>query len=203
MKRTLEPLFAALKGLLMLPEMVTSVGTMKPFWTHARYGAFTRVLVAIILSLASGGMAQADGPEGTWRLAMRKLPDGTVLKPPAVFGLSAVKNGIAQTTVFWSTPEGKPASFSAVDKLDWSETELAATQVLSIFDDGSGKPPVYVVGGETKRQPVTRQGGRVSYQHPTHAPFVVWEGNKLTATLEGVFVDYWEPCTNLNNSRNF
>ena len=54
----------------------------------------------------------------------------------------AMKNGIPQTNVFWSTPEGKPASFLAVDKLDWSETELAATQVFSIFDDGSGKPPV-------------------------------------------------------------
>ena len=168
---------------------------MKPYEAHARSVFFTRVLVAIILSLAFGGLAQADGPEGTWRLAMRKLPDGTVLRPPMVFGLFAVKNGIQQTTVFWSTPEGKPASFSAVDKLEWSETELAATQVLAIFDDGSGKPPVYTVGGETKRQPVTRQGARVSYQHPTHPPFVVWEGGRITATLEGVFVDYCEPCS--------
>ncbi len=73
-----------------------------------------------------------------------------------------------------------------------SDTEVVSTPVLVVFDDGSGKPPVYMVGGETKRSPVTKRGARVSYQHPTHPPFVVWEGDKLTATLQGAFTDYWE-----------
>jgi len=51
---------------------------------------------------------------------------------------------------------------------------------------------VYTVGGETKRAPVTRQGAQVSYQHPIDPPYVVREGDKLTATLEGAFIDYWE-----------
>jgi len=72
------------------------------------------------------------------------------------------------------------------------EGEVAATPLLVIFDDGSGKPALYAVGGETKRTPVTRQGARMSYQHPIDAPFIVWEGDKLTATLDGAFIDYWE-----------
>jgi hypothetical protein len=153
----------------------------------------SRCLVAgLILVLAPAAFACADEMEGTWRLVMRKLPDGTIQTPPTVQGLFTITNGIEQTIVFWPTPEGKPASLSQIDKFEFSDTHVSATAVLVIFDDGSGRPPKYTVGGETKRSPVTRQGGRVSYQHPTHPPFVVREGNKLTATLEGAFVDHWE-----------
>jgi hypothetical protein len=99
---------------------------------------------------------------------------------------------VNQLIVFWPMPDGKLASLSEISKWEWSEAEVAVTPILVIFDDGSGKPPVYAVSGETKRAPVTRQGGSVSYQHPIDPPFVVREGDKLTATLEGVFVDYWE-----------
>jgi hypothetical protein len=103
-----------------------------------------------------------------------------------------MKNGVNQLIVFWPTPDGKSASVSSLSKWQWSEAEVAVTPLLVVFDDGSGNPPVYVVGGEMKRAPVTRQGARVSYQHPIDPPFIVREGDKLTATLEGVFIDYWE-----------
>ncbi|HTT40444.1 MAG TPA: hypothetical protein VMH32_22550 [Burkholderiales bacterium] len=151
-----------------------------------------RFVSALIMSIALSMPALADDTEGTWRLVMRKLPDGTVQIPPTVYGMGTTKNGIYQLIVFWPTPEGKPASLSSLSEWQWSEREVAVTPLLVIFDDGSGKPPVYTVGGETKRAPVTRQGARVSYQHPIDPPFVVREGDKATATLEGVFTDYWE-----------
>ena len=46
--------------------------------------------------------------------------------------------------------------------------------------------------GETKTAVVTREGGRISYKLPFDAPSIVIEGDKLTATAEGLFVDYWE-----------
>ena len=156
-------------------------------------GSGSRCLVmGLILALAPATLTWADEMEGTWRLVMRKLPNGTIQTPPTVRGLANIQHGVEQTIVFWQTPEGKPASLSQIDQFELSETQVVATPLLIIFDDGSGKPPVYSVGGETKRSPVIRQGGRVSYQHPTHPPFVVREGDKLTATLEGAFVDYWE-----------
>jgi len=161
----------------------------------ARFGTYhfkAALLVAAVGALAVCGVARADETDGTWRLVMRKLPDGTVQKPPVVQGLSTNKNGLNQLIVFWPTPDGKPASLSQISNWEWSETEVAATSVLMVFDDGSGKPPVYVVGGETKRVPLTRQGGRLSYQHPLNAPFIMWEGDRSTATLDGAFVDYWE-----------
>ena len=158
-----------------------------------RRGALHMSTVFVIaLALAPAASTWADDMEGTWQLVMRQLPDGTIQRPPTVQGVFTVAKGIEQTIVSWPNAEGKQASLSQIDKFQLSETQVVATPVLIIFDDGSGKAPVYILGGETKRSPVTQQNGRVSYQHPTHPPFVVREGSKLTATVEGAFVDYWE-----------
>lgn len=130
--------------------------------------------------------------EGAYRLVMRVLSDGRVQTPPTVQGWFNIQNDLEQTTLSWSTPDGKPASLSQIDKIEVTETEVIATVVLIVLDDGSGNPPLYTFGGEAKRSPIIRQNGRVSYQHPTHPPFVVREGDKVTATQDGVFVDHWE-----------
>jgi hypothetical protein len=41
---------------------------------------------AVALLLMGCGIAQAQELESTWKLAMRKLPDGTTMVPPAVQG---------------------------------------------------------------------------------------------------------------------
>ena len=151
-----------------------------------------RILAGLIISLSLCALAYADNPNGTYRLVTRTLSDGTVLRPPAVQGMGTFKNGIYQLIVYWHTPDGKPASLSSLSKWEWSDTEVTANPIASMFDDGSGKPPVYKWGGEAKRVPVTRQGRRVSHPHPLDPVFMVWEGDKETATLEGVFVDHWE-----------
>ncbi len=152
-----------------------------------------RLAPGFILSLSLGASAYADG---TWQLVMRQLPDGTIQTPPTVQGRFTARNGENQLIVFWRTAEGKAASLSEITKWEWSENEVAATPLLVIFDDGSGSPPAYTVGGEMKRVPIMRQGGRVSYQHPFDPVFIVWEGevaeaSKMTATVGG-FVNYWE-----------
>ena len=151
-----------------------------------------RLLAGLCISLSLCALAYADNPDGTYRLVMRKLADGTVLTPPAVQGMGTFKKGVYQLSVFWRTPDGKPASLSRISKWEWSETEVAATPLVFMIDDGSGKGPVYEWGGETKRVPVTRKGIRVSHPHPLDPIFMIWEGDKETATLDGVFTDYWE-----------
>lgn len=130
--------------------------------------------------------------DGAYRLVKRVLPDGKVQTPPTLQGWFNIQNGLEQTNLLWSTPDGKPASLSQIDKIEVTESEIIATVVLIVLDEGSGNAPLYTFGGEAKRSPIIRQGGGVSYQHPTHPPFVVREGDKLTATQEGVFVDHWE-----------
>ena len=149
-------------------------------------------VVGLILSFAFANLAQADGIEGTWRLIKRQLPDGTVQTPPTVVGLGTTTHGLRHLNVFWHTPDGKPASIGVISKVKMTANEYTETLIAFTLDDGSGNPAVYNFSGETKTAAVMREGGRISYKLPFDPPSVVYEGNKLTATLEGEFVDYWE-----------
>jgi hypothetical protein len=75
-----------------------------------------------------------------------------------------------------------------------SEFAGPATETLlfSASDDGSGKPPTYSQTPQTKSTSVTREGGRVAFRLPFDPPSVVIEGDKMTATAENLFIDYWE-----------
>jgi hypothetical protein len=151
------------------------------------------ILFASFLLLGICGMAQAQELEGTWKLVMRKLPDGTTLVPPAVLGVYTVHNGLQNINVFWHTPEGNPASYARISTYKISDTEYTETLLFNAFDEGNGKPPAYNLKGDTEKTSVTRDGSRIAFQQPFGEPSVVFEGDKFTATLQGPkIVDYWE-----------
>src|SRR6201993_3031841 len=72
------------------------------------------ILLASFLLLLCCGPVHAQEMEGTWKLVMRKLPDGTTQVPPAVQGAGTWYNGLRSLVVFWHTPEGKPAHASGI-----------------------------------------------------------------------------------------
>jgi hypothetical protein len=92
----------------------------------------------------------------------------------------------------WHTPEGKPASFSAVSTYKFAPAEYTETLLFSASDDGSGKPTIYSQTPQTKSTPVTHEGNRLAFRLPFDPPSVVIEGDKMTATAENLFIDYWE-----------
>jgi len=151
-----------------------------------------RLLIGLVFSSACATLAFADGIDGTWRLIKRELPDGTVQTPPSVVGLGTSTNGLRHLNVFWHTPDGKPASIGVISKIKVTATQYTETLIAFTLDDGSGQPAVYNFSGETKTVPVTTEGRRISFKLPFDPPSVVYDGDKLTATLEGAFVDYWE-----------
>ena len=153
------------------------------------------VLIAALLLPLFCSLAHAQELEGTWKLVMRKLPDGTTQVPPAILGAGTFHNGLRNLIVFWHTPEGKPASVSEMSTYKISDTNYTATMLFRAFNDGSGKPTTYDLTGATESTPVTHEGGRLSFALPFGEPSVVFEGDKLTATAKGQFgqfVDYWE-----------
>ena len=152
----------------------------------------SRLAVGLLLSFGIASAGLADEIEGTWRLVKRQLPDCTRQTPPAVAWLATLVNGQRHLNVFWRTPDGKPASFGLVSKITVGSNRYTETLVASALDDGSGKPVSYNFSGETKSTPITRDGSRMSYQLPFDPPSIVIEGDELVATLDGVFVDYWE-----------
>ena len=77
---------------------------------------------AVALLLMGCGIAQAQELEGSWRLVMRKLPDGTTQTPPAVLGAYTIYKGLQNLNVFWHTPDGKPAFVSRISTYKLSGT---------------------------------------------------------------------------------
>jgi len=72
-------------------------------------------------------------------------------------------------------------------------TEYSETLLFSIFNDQiGGKDIVYDLAGKTQSVPVHRQGKRLQFKPPFDPPALVFEGNTITATAEGRFVDVWE-----------
>jgi hypothetical protein len=59
------------------------------------------------------------------------------------------------------------------------------------MNDGSDKPTTYNLAGATENTPVARESGRLAFKQPFGEPSVVFEGDKMTATADGAFVDYW------------
>jgi len=67
-----------------------------------------------------------------------------------------------------------------------------------VFDDGSGKPPVYSgpvfnTTESTKTVQITREGSRIAFKPPFEGVSYTFEGDKWIATNERLGrVDYWD-----------
>ena len=160
-------------------------------WMVALNKPVRSCLLVAVLSLLTFGTAQAQEIEGTWKLVMRKLQDGTTQTPPAVQGAATWHSGLRSLIVDGYFPDGKLWCLSLISSYKISATEWTETLLLSADDDGSGKP-VYGLTGGSKTSPVTHEGSRISFKPGFEPVTYAFEGDKWTATLEGAFVDYWE-----------
>jgi hypothetical protein len=155
--------------------------------------ALSGVLVGIVLFFAIAASAQTPSIEGTYQLISRQLPDGTVLKPPDIMGLFTYTKTHANFNIVLKDATGKFSSFSMVSTYKLTATEYSETRRFSILTDQiGGKEIVYDLSGKTQSAPVKMEGGRIEFKHPFEPPSLVFEGNKITATAEGSFVDVWE-----------
>ena len=166
---------------------------MKPFAFPRHFWPLSGVLVGMAFLLVSAAAAQTPSIEGTYQLVSRTLPDGTVLKPPDIMGLFTYTKTHRNFNVLWKDATGKFASFSVVSTYKLTPTEYSETLLFSIRTDQiGGKDIVYDLAGKTQSVPVKMEGGHLQFKPPFDRPALVFEGNKITATLEGEFVDVWE-----------
>jgi hypothetical protein len=151
------------------------------------------VLIGMGLLFAISASAQTPSIEGTYQLVSRKLPDGTVQKPPDVMGLFTYTKTHRNFNVVVKDATGKFASLSLVSTYRLTATEYSETLLFSIRTDQiGGKDTVYDLSGLTGSTPVKMEDGRLQFKVPFERPTLVFEGNKITASVEGGFVDVWE-----------
>jgi hypothetical protein len=168
------------------------------------HAALMRTAVLMFLVLTLGVLSFAGEPpkpqassapsiEGTYRLISRQLPDGTRLSPPDIMGLWTHTKSHRNFNLVRKDATGKFSSRSTVSTYKLTATEYSETVLFSIVNDQiGGKEIVYDLSGQTRSSPVTVEGGRIQFKSPFTPPTLVFEGNKITATAEGGFVDVWE-----------
>ena len=155
--------------------------------------ALSGVVVVMALLFVSAAAAQPPSIAGTYHLVSRTLPDGTVLKPPDIMGLFTYTKTHRNFNIVLNDATGKFNSYSLVSTYKLTPTEYSETLLFSILNDQiGGKDIVYDLAGKTQSVPVHRQGKRLQFKPPFDPPALVFEGNKMTATLEGGFIGVWE-----------
>ena len=166
---------------------------MKRYDFPRQFWALSGVLVGMVLLCALSASAQTPSIEGTYQLISRKLPDGTVLKPPDIMGLLTYTKTHRNFNIVIKDATGKFYSYSLVSTYTLTPTEYSETRLFSILNDQvGGKDIVYDLSGKTQSVPVKMEGGRIEFKPPFDPPVLVFEGSKMTATLDGGFVDVWE-----------
>jgi hypothetical protein len=154
-----------------------------------------------LLIVAIGAVAAAAVPsiDGTYKLTSRKLANGTTLGEKDIHGLFTLAAGHRNFNVGWMDPSGKHFSYSLISTYKLTDKDYTETVVYSVMIDEIGmmpgsKPgsgPVYSMG-DSKTVPVHIEGTKVSFKAPFDPPALVFDGDKITGTLEGTFVDTWE-----------
>ncbi|HEY3294112.1 MAG TPA: hypothetical protein VGL38_01600 [bacterium] len=137
---------------------------------------------------------------GTWKFVSRKLPDGTTITPPMCIGLQTFTRSMRNFNVGWVDNTGKHFSYSVISDYKLTGKEYSETVEYSCMvdeigvmkDKAAGSGPTYIMKGITKTEPVTMDGSKITFQLPFDPPKAVFDGNTMTATLEGGFVDTWE-----------
>lgn len=142
---------------------------------------------------ATAQPAMAPNIDGTYRFVSRDLPDGTKQMPPDVVGVNSFSHGYRNFNIYWHDAQGKRFSISYIASYKFIGKEYSEKSLyMMVNDEIGGKGLSYDLTGPSGKAPVTVDGARISFQFPNYGePAVVFDGNGLTATRAGAFVDHW------------
>lgn len=137
-------------------------------------------------------LLKAPSIEGTYKFMWRKLPDGTTIKPPMVMGIQTFTKTDRNFNIMWVDKNGKHFSFSVYSDYKLTDKDYTETIHFGVMNDEiSGKGLTYITN-QTKTVPIKLNGSKLEFKFPFDPPSVTFEGNKMIATAEGQFTDYWE-----------
>lgn len=150
----------------------------------------------VSLILLTGAIAYPKPPtiKGTYRLVSRVLPDGSKQVPPNIVGLITFTTKYRNFNIYWKDANGKSVSISNIATYQLTGKEYRETNIYYLMnDEAGGKGLSYDLSATSGTSPVAIKGTRLEIQLPLHdEPRVAFDGNRLTATREGIFVDHWE-----------
>lgn len=158
--------------------------------------SFAILAVSLVFTPLALAQDEADDPldiTGTYRFVERELPDGTIVSK-GVAGMLTFTDEYRNFNVQWTDEEGRPASISIVSTYELTADEYTETNIYAVTAGAAVEGGVhYDLEPESGTSAVTVEGGSVAFDLPLwEEPHLVFEGDQLTATAEGEFVDRWE-----------
>ena len=152
------------------------------------------VTAGLFLCACSEVATEESGIEGNYRLIYRELPDGTRQMPPDVVGMMTFAKGYRNFNIYVKDTEGNASSVGYIATYELTDEGYSENSLYRfINDEVAGEGLRYDLAPQSGTSPVTRDEGRIEFDLPLRdEPKLVFEGDKMTATEEGVFVDYWE-----------
>jgi hypothetical protein len=137
-------------------------------------------------------IAKIPSITGTYKFISRTLPDGTIIKPPMANGIQTFTKNERNFNVMWTDKDGKHFSYSVYSTYKLTDKDYTESIIFGIMNDEiSGKGLTYITD-QTKTVPVTFDGENLSFKLPFDPPAVTFKDNKMIATAEEMFTDYWE-----------
>ena len=150
-------------------------------------------LIAMISVAFAEGEEAASGIEGNYMLVSQDLPNDITRVPPLVGGMFNITSKYWNLNVWWTDTAGKVFSVSEISEYSMTDSTYTETRLYSATHTGAdGGPVKYDFDQKTETVPVTREGCQISFEMPFDSVVVVFDGNKLTVSREGEFVDHWE-----------
>jgi len=125
------------------------------------------------LAAMSGGGAHRSRIVGTYTLAHRELPDGTVARPPDVLGCMTYTDTHRNFNVFWKEAGGRRYSMSYVATCTLDNKEYAQESLYRVTNDEITGP----ASATTFRGPARRR--------PCRSPKGVWSFSFRSTTSRG------------------
>jgi hypothetical protein len=153
------------------------------------------LLMSIAALIACAGQAAGEAPsiEGTYKLVSRELPNGMKQGPPDMLGLMTYTEEYRNFNIYMKDAKGKSFSISSISTYKLTEQGYTEKNIYYMVNTEAGGNGGYDLSSSTGSSPVSVKDGRIEFQLPLHGePYVVFEGDKLTATRRGAFIDYWE-----------
>lgn len=160
------------------------------------------VIVIVLLGIAIVPLTLAREPqnrtgapsiEGTYKLIMRQLPNGTRQTTPDVIGLLTYTKKHRNFNVVWKDANGEFYSYSVISTYKLTATKYIETILFSMLNDQiSGKQINYDLTGQSRTVPVVMKDGKIEFKMPFDSSTIIIDGNWITTKVEGMFTDYWE-----------
>jgi len=149
-------------------------------------------LISASLLFFSSTFTLAQNIEGTYQLAIRKLPDGTRIQGPDIMGYANFTKTHRNFNIVWKDKDGKHFSYSVVSEYRLTNSEYSEKIIFSILNDEIiGKGLTYTMSEQSATVPVNKAEGNIEIKMPFDPVTIVFKGDRFTATSENMFTDYW------------